>query len=167
MELSNGDGLDVAALFGAQWRRLVGLAVLLVDDVGMAEDVVQDAFLALQRKPPRNADAAAAYLRVCVVNGARGVLRRRVTARRHLQVASAAEHADSADRPVLVAAEHAELIEALRRLPRRQREVLVLRYWEALSEAEIAAALGVSVGTVKSTASRGLDALQARLGVMR
>jgi RNA polymerase sigma factor (sigma-70 family) len=65
---------------------------------------------------------------------------------------------------VLLGDEHRQVIDALRTLPRRQREVLVLRYWSDLSEAEIATALGVARGTVKSSASRALDALEKQLG---
>jgi len=65
-----------------------------------------------------------------------------------------------ADDAVMLAEEHREVMAALRRLPRRQREVLVLRYWSELSEVQIAQTLGISAGAVKSTASRGLDALE-------
>ena len=145
--------LDLDVLYTKQWRPMVRLALLLVDDVGSAEDVVQDAFVSMHRRPPRDADAAIAYLRTSVVNGARSVVRRRIV--------------EGADHDLRVAAEHAEVIAALRRLPRRQREVLVLRYWGRLSEAEIARTLGVSTGTVKSTASRALDVLESMLGESR
>jgi RNA polymerase sigma factor (sigma-70 family) len=72
----------------------------------------------------------------------------------------------TADHAVL-AEEHREVIEALRRLAPRQREVLVLRYWSGLSELEIAEALGISRGAVKSTASRALDALEKLMEVSR
>lgn len=163
--------IDVAALYDAHWHAMVRLAVLLVDDRAEAEDVVQDAFLALQRRTRhlRHAAAAVSYLRTSVVNGARSRLRHRLVARRHLtqrspHLAKLEQTAHGADHDVIVAAQHAEMIAALRELPRRQREVLVLRYWSGLSEAEIAATLGVSKGTVKSTASRGLDALEQKLG---
>jgi RNA polymerase sigma factor (sigma-70 family) len=68
-----------------------------------------------------------------------------------------------ADSAVLLGEEHRAVLGALRRLPARQREVLVLRYWHELSEAEIAAALGISSGAAKSAASRGLTAVEARL----
>ena len=102
-------------------------------------------------------DAALSYLRTSVVNGARSRLRHRKVVRRHLSVAGPLEPVDvpAADQGVIVATEHAALITALRALPRRQREVLVLRYWHGLSEREIATTLSVSVGTVKSSASRG------------
>jgi RNA polymerase sigma-70 factor (sigma-E family) len=158
--------LDLDALYTKQWRPMVRLALLLVDDVGSAEDVVQDAFVSMHRRPPRDADAAIAYLRTSVVNGARSVVRRRIVARKNLADLDRG-YVEAADHALLVAAEHAEVIAALRRLPRRQREVLVLRYWGRLSEAEIAQTLGVSTGTVKSTASRALDVLESMLGESR
>jgi RNA polymerase sigma-70 factor (sigma-E family) len=170
VEVVGAQRLDLEALYATRWHQMVRLAVLLVDDVAVAEDVVQDAFVALHRHQARlrNTDAASDYLRTSVVNGARSELRKRAVWRRHLvSLSPRLESAESADRPVIVAAEHADLIRALRRLPRRQREVLVLRYWSHLSEADIARTLGVSPGTVKSTASRGLDALESMLGGSR
>jgi RNA polymerase sigma-70 factor (sigma-E family) len=152
-------------LYRSQRLPLLRLAVLLVDDRTVAEDVVQDAFLGLQRRwHAVDPAAAAGYLRTSVVNGARSQLRRRVVARRHLRVAEP-DDAPPADLAVLLSEEHREVVEAMRTLPRRQREVLVLRYWSGLSEAEIAEALGVARGTVKSSAARALAALETRLGV--
>jgi RNA polymerase sigma-70 factor (sigma-E family) len=154
-------------LYRAQRLPLLRLAVLLTDDTGTAEDVVQDAFLALQRRwHAVDPAAAAGYLRTSVVNGVRTLPRRRSVARRHLHLAGP-EDVPSADLAVLLTEDQREVVEALRTLPRRQREVLVLRYWSELSEAEIAAALGIARGTVKSTASRGLTALQKQLGDRR
>lgn len=170
MKVAQVGTLDLDGLFTAQWHPMVRLAVLLVDDVSSAEDVVQEAFLGLHRNVSkvRDATAAVAYLRTAVVNGARSMLRKRQTVRRYLSTLDAADGiADAADRPVIVAAENAQLLRAVQRLPRRQREVLVLRYWSHLSEAEIARTLEVSIGTVKSSASRGLDALEAMLKGVR
>jgi RNA polymerase sigma-70 factor (sigma-E family) len=152
-------------LYHAHRLPMVRLAVLLVDDLATAEDVVQDAFAALHQRWDRLQDvnAAIGYLRVCVVNAARSVLRRRRTARLYV-LPRESDHV-SAEAEVMLAAEQEEVVRALRRLPRRQREVLVLRYWSELSELEIAEILGVSRGTVKSTASRGLAALGALLEV--
>lgn len=159
--------LDLTALYGAQWRPMVRLAVLLVDDRSQAEDVVQDAFIGLHRRQDslRSAEAAVAYLRTSTVNGSRSVLRHRGVMRRHLIRESA--QVVSVEDTSATAAEHADLLAAVRRLPRRQREVLVLRYWSHLSEREIADTLGVSAGTVKSTASRALNTLQTTLGDAR
>jgi RNA polymerase sigma-70 factor (sigma-E family) len=159
-------GVDFPTLYAAQWRSMVRLAVLLVDDVETAEDVVQDAFVALHRRAStlRNPDAAIGYVRASVVNLSRSVIRRRQTARKHLRVAEP-EHVAGADYAVLLSEEHRQALAAVRRLPRRQREVVVLRYWSGLSEAEIASTMGISVGTVKSNASRGMATLAAMLGV--
>jgi RNA polymerase sigma-70 factor (sigma-E family) len=157
--------LDLHALYNAHWRYLVRLAVLLVDDVATAEDVVQDAFLALHRRSGslRDPDAGLAYLRASVVNLSRSVLRRRQVARKHLKVAEP-EATAAADHDVIVRDEHRMVLAAVRGLPRHQREVLVLRYWSGLSEREIAQTLGISNGAVKSAASRGMAALQRTLG---
>jgi RNA polymerase sigma-70 factor (sigma-E family) len=153
-------------LYRAHWHNMVRVAMLLVDDVESAKDCVQDAFIGLYRKPLRNPDAQLGYLHRSVVNAARSMLRRRGTARRHLRGAEP-QPVQPADHPVIVGAEHAVLMAALRQLPERQREILVLRYWSQLSEAEIAAALGIRPGTVKSAASRALTALGTKLGDLR
>jgi RNA polymerase sigma-70 factor (sigma-E family) len=139
--------------------RFVRLAVLLVDDPATAEDVVQEAFTGLYRHWGRLRDenAALGYLRTAVVNGSRSVLRRRRTAREYIPPHTA--DARSAESLAMLSAEHQAVVSALGQLPRRQREVLVLRYYGGLSEAEIAEATGISRGTVKSTASRGLEAI--------
>jgi len=157
--------IGVERLFRTQRLQLVRLAMLLVDDKETAEDVVQDAFVALHRRwsSLHNPDAAIGYLRTSVVNGSRSTLRRRRTVRAHPLPHSESLSVAAADRDVLVAAEHRQLLEVLRRLPSRQREVIVLRYWSELSEAEIATTLGISLGTVKSSASRGREAIAAAL----
>ena len=152
--------VDITELYAAHRLPLVRLAVLLVDDLASAEDVVQDAFAALARRPDavRDPSKALAYLRVSVVNTARSALRRRRTAR-----AYSPPHDLSPPSPedtAVLAEEHREVIEALQQLSPRQREILVLRYWSNLSEADIAHTLQISQGTVKSTASRGLVALE-------
>src|SRR3954465_14195732 len=154
-------------LYRVQRLPLLRLAVLLTDDRATAEDVVQDAFLALQRRwHAVDPAAAAGYLRTSVVNGVRSLHRRRVVARRHLH-AVATEDVPPADLALLLPQDQREVVTALRTLPRRQREVLVLRYWSELSEAEIADALGIARGTVKSSAARGRAALQKPRGDRR
>lgn len=155
---------DLGELFVAHRLSLVRLAVLLVDDPGQAEDVVQDAFagLAARLGRLREPQAALAYLRKAVVNGSRSALRRRRTARGYVPPRGV-EDARPDERAVL-AEEHRLILSALDRLAPRQREVLVLRYWSGLSEAEIAETLGISRGAVKSTASRALDQLEQAMG---
>jgi RNA polymerase sigma-70 factor (sigma-E family) len=158
--------VDVVGLYAAHRLALVRLAVLLVDDLPLAEDVVQDAFLGLHRRQAALTDPATAlgYLRSSVVNGSRSALRRRRTVRtnaRRLQPVP--EDVSPADHGVLRAADQDEVLRAVRALPPRQREVLVLRYWSELSERQIATTLGISVGSVKSAASRGLDRLERLL----
>jgi RNA polymerase sigma-70 factor (sigma-E family) len=157
-------GVDIPTLYQRHWRSMVRLAVLLVDDTATAEDVVQDAFVALHRNSSslRDPNAAAGYLRASVVNLSRSVIRRRQTARRHLRV-SEPEGTDPADAEVLLRDEYRVALAAVQTLPRRQREVIVLRYWSGLSEREIAETLDISAGAVKSTASRALASLHARL----
>ncbi|MEV0485245.1 SigE family RNA polymerase sigma factor [Streptomyces sp. NPDC050508] len=155
-------GID--ELYAHRRLPLVRLALLLVDDLPTAEDVVQDVFAALYRRHGERLtglDNPDAYLRTSVVNTSRSVLRRRRTVRAH--VPEREGHAPSAEEPVLLREEHGEVIAALHRLTRRQREVLVLRYWSHLSEAQIADTLSLSRGAVKSTASRALAALRREL----
>jgi RNA polymerase sigma-70 factor (sigma-E family) len=153
-------------LYRTQWHNMVRVAMFLVDDLESAKDCVQDAFVGIYGRPLRNVDAQIAYLHRSVVNAARSMLRRRGIVRKHLRSAETAP-VEAADHSVIVGAEHAVLMQALRQLPQRQREVLVLRYWLGLSEAEIAAALGIRPGTVKSAASRALAALETKLGDLR
>jgi RNA polymerase sigma-70 factor (sigma-E family) len=154
----------IAGLYRAHRLNLLRLASFLVDDRAVAEELVQDAFAALYQRWSSLAtrSAAPAYLRITVVNGARSARRRQGIVRRHLRVAEP-DATPPADFAMLLAEEHREVVTALRRLPRRQREVLVLRYWASLDEAEIAEMLGISRGTVKSTVSRALDALENTL----
>lgn len=163
-EAAGGRPATLEDLYRQQRMRMVRLAVLLVDDPATAEDVVQEAFTGVHRNWSRLQDTRAAigYLRTAVVNGSRSVLRRRRTARQYQPPHQA--DARSAESLAMLSAEHRTVVEVLSRLPRRQREVLVLRYYGDLSEAEIAEATGVSAGTVKSTASRALNALQKTLG---
>jgi RNA polymerase sigma-70 factor (sigma-E family) len=150
----------LADLYAEHRTRLVRLAVLLVDEPGTAEDVVQEAFTGLHRhwSQLRDERAALGYLRTAVVNGSRSVLRRRRTARDYVPPHQV--NARSAESLAMLSAEHQAVVDALGTLPPRQREVLVLRYYGGMSEAEIADATGISRGTVKSTASRALDAVQ-------
>lgn len=149
-----------AELYAAHRLQLVRLAVLLVDDLQSAEDVVQDVFAAFVAGGPRLREEAAAlgYLRTAVVNRARSALRRRRTARGYTPPHEV--EPDGPDARAVLSEEHREVLAALNGLAQRRREVLVLRYWSGLSEAEIAETLGISRGAVKSTASRALAQLE-------
>lgn len=157
----------VTRLFAAHYRPLVRLASLLLGDVGAAEEVAQDAYVALHEKwrQLHDPDKALAYLRATVVNRSRSALRRRRVAATYLANAAYARTADapSAESSALDRLAHDEVMAAIATLPPRQREALVLRYYADLSEAEIAAAMDCSRGAVKSHASRGMSALRTRL----
>jgi RNA polymerase sigma-70 factor (sigma-E family) len=142
---------------------MVRLANLLIRDRASAEDVVQDAFLSLYRALPRlrDHDQLLPYLRTAVVNGSRSALRGR---RRAAQAKVHHELPESsAESAAMLGEDRRAVFAAVTRLPRRAREVLVLRYYLDLPDREIAATLGVSRGTVSSTASRALAALAAEL----
>jgi RNA polymerase sigma-70 factor (sigma-E family) len=153
----------VTALYGAHYRSLVRLSTLLLRDVGEAEEVVQDAFVGMHEgwHRLRDADRALAYLRRSVVNGSRSALRRRGVRERHAP--APAPDAASAEHHALLAVEHRSVVDALRALPERQREAIVLRYYADLSEAGTALAMGLSRGTVKSHTARGMAALRTHL----
>ncbi len=143
----------------SNWSALVRLAALLLRDPAHAEDVVQDALVGcLRRKVElRDPDAALAYLRRAVVNGARSRLRRTIVARRHEP--SPGPDAPGADEAAIAGVERDAVIAALKALPRRQREALVLRFYVDATEKQAAAAMGCSVGSVKAYTSRGLAAI--------
>src|SRR5215510_14630232 len=153
----------VTALFHRHYPALVREAALLVGDAATAEDVVQDCFVALHRAWSRIRDPGAAlgYLRRSVINTSRSVLRRRAVAGRHPVMPDPAP--PSAEETALGAVQLAAVRAALRALPARQREVLVLRYYAGLSETQIAKVLGISRGSVKAHAARAKDALRAAL----
>jgi RNA polymerase sigma-70 factor (sigma-E family) len=138
-----------------------------VRDVATAEEVVQDAFVAMHGRwsKLREPDKALAYLRQSVVNRSRSELRHRRVVERHAahEETVARTTSPGADEHTLDTARRTAVLDALQSLPARQREVLALRYYLELSEAEIAATLGISPGAVKSHASRGAAALRTRL----
>jgi len=154
-------------LFEEQYLSLVRLAALLTDDRETAEDVVQEAFVRMYRAWDRVRDVSAAspYLRSIVLNLARSGLRRKLVARRRGR--NVGVDAASAEEDVLIREDQRAVVDVLRSLPRRQRECLTLRYYQDLSEAEIAEVLGISAGSVKSYASRGIAALAAKLEARR
>lgn len=152
----------LADLYAGHHTRLVRLAVLLLRDQPVAEDVVQDAFVEVYRRWGRiDQGAAAGYLTRTVVNRSRSVLRHRGVIARHRP--EPLPDTDGADVGVLASARRSAVLDALAALPTRQREVLVLRYYLDQSEREIAEVLGISTGAVKSHASRGAAALRQSL----
>lgn len=156
----------LTALYSAHYRSLVRLSALLVRDVATAEEVVQDSFVAMHRawRRLRDSDKALAYLRQSVVNRSRSVLRRRAVMEKYAPKPAA--DAPSAEHGAIGEIERAEVVEALRGLPMRQREALVLRYYGNLSEAEIADTMKISRGAVKSHTARGMAALRSVLEQM-
>jgi RNA polymerase sigma-70 factor (sigma-E family) len=156
----------ISQLFRAHHRRLVGLAALLVDDRLTAEDVVQDAFASLYRRwhHLRDPQTAVTYLNRAVVNAGRDQLRhRRAVVTRMRSLTPVSEELASAEHSAVSHHEADRLWQGICRLPLRQRQVLVLRYYLDQSEADIAETLEVSPGSVKKHASRGLAALARSL----
>jgi RNA polymerase sigma-70 factor (sigma-E family) len=149
---------EVTALYQAHAVGLIRLAIVMLGDRVAAEDVVQDAFLGLYRHWDRLDDPAKAlaYVRSAVLNRCRNALRQR-----HRTIGRAEEPAtaESAEATVLVGEEHQRVLAAIRLLPARQREALVLRFYLELSEDETARSMGISRGTVKSATSRAVAAL--------
>jgi RNA polymerase sigma factor (sigma-70 family) len=161
LNASDDPATSVAVLFRARYPEMVRLADLLgADD---PEDIAQEAFARLIRKygSLRHPDAALAYVRASVCNLTRN-------RHRHLRVVRlrtpAGHDEDSSEQVAMLREDHREVLTALAELPPRRREAIVMRYWLDLSEREIAAAMGVSPGTVKSHVSRGLAALAQALG---
>ena len=168
VDLPADPDVAITELYHAHWHRLVRLAWLLLRDQLAAEDVVQDAFVATHRSwaSIRDTGRVVGYLQTAVVNGCRSVQRHSVVVDRQTARDAGAADApgrgslDSAEAHVLHSAERDTLMDALRTLPARQREVLVLRYYSDLSEAQIAQILEISPGAVKTHAHRGLTALR-------
>lgn len=160
---ANAD-MAVEQLYVAHWRQLVRLSVLLLHDQAAAEDVVQDAFVAMHGKWSRlrDPDKALAYLRQAVVNRSRSALRHTAVVERHARTSPPG--IGIVDGPTVGGARRDAVRAALLELSERQREVLVLRHYLDWSEAQIADALGISRGAVKAHAHRGSAALRAQLG---
>ena len=153
----------VAALYEEHALGLTKLAHVMLGDKASAEDVVQDAFFGLYRNWARLSDPAMAlpYLRRSVLNGCKSAVRwRRVRADRALHEPAAA----SAESAVLAGEEQRSVLTAIRRLPARQREALILRFYLHESEADVARLMGISASTVRSTTHRALAALGQMLG---
>ena len=155
---------QITSLYQAHALSLARLALLMLGDPDAAQDVVQDAFLGLYRRWDKlaSADAAPAYLRASVLNGCRTVLRGRSRADRRLHCLSEVP-SESAEARALLSEEQQAVARAIRVLPDRQREALVLRYYLDMSEADAAEAMRVSRGAIKSATSRALAAIERRL----
>jgi RNA polymerase sigma-70 factor (sigma-E family) len=155
--------LAVIELYSMHYTALVRLAAMLVRDTQTAEEVVQDSFVAMHDgwERLRDTEKALAYMRQAVVNRSRSVLRHRMVVEKNQQ--KPPPDMPSAEHGALALVERSAVIAALRDLPERQREALVLRYYADLSEAEIAAAMKISRGAVKSHTSRGMAALRVAL----
>jgi RNA polymerase sigma-70 factor (sigma-E family) len=159
---TDADGA-VTELYSTHYRSLVRLAALLVRDLGTAEEVVQDAFVAMHGGwgRLRDNDKALAYLRQAVVNRSRSVLRHRQVVDRNAP--KPAPDMPSAEHGAIALFERSAVIAALRTLPPRQREALVLRFYADMPEAQIAETMRISRGAVKSHTARAMQALRAVL----
>lgn len=147
----------VTALYQAHALSLARLALLMLGDRAAAEDVVQDAFLGLYRRWGKlaNTDAAVGYLRASVLNGCRTALKRRSRPAIHFDD----QPLESAETALLKSEEQQAVIAAIRRLPARQREALVLRYYLDLTEDQAAQAMGASRSAAKSATHRAIVAV--------
>jgi len=155
VEPSRHDGL--AELHRRYYPELVRLAFALTGDWSLAEELGQEAFVRAWRSwgSIRSQQSAPAYLRATVINLARTSLRSRLREIRAWREAATRRQAEAAVSP--------DVLRALARLPPRKRACVVLRYYLDLSEADTAAALGISVGTVKSQTARALARLRPLL----
>jgi len=160
-DAAQANGREVTALYKAHALSLTRLAYIMLGDRPAAEDVVQEAFLGLYKRwgHLRDRSSAPGYLRASVLNGCRVALR----SRRNDSAAVSELPWESAEATALVGEEHRHLLQAIRTLPPRQREALVLRYYLDLSEEETARSMGIRRGTVKSATSRALAALGQRM----
>jgi RNA polymerase sigma-70 factor (sigma-E family) len=159
-QVAGGDSADlISDLYQAYALGLVRTALLIVGDKATAEDVVQDAFSGLHRGRHRlrDPDNALPYLRASVLNGCRSVLR----ARRRAQLIRMPREVPvwSAESAMLAREERRAVLAAVARLPGRQREVLVLRYYAGLADQEIAEVLRISRSAVSAYGSRALAVL--------
>jgi RNA polymerase sigma-70 factor (sigma-E family) len=154
-------------MYDAEYRSLVRMSAVMLGDVGSAEEVVQESFIAVHAawRGLRDMDKAVHYLRRSVLNRSRSVLRHRAVVDRHM--AKHVPEMPSAEQAAMVLLERSAVISALRSLPERQREALVLKFYLDLSEEQVAAAMNISAGAVKSHTSRGKAALRSVLEAQR
>jgi len=152
----------VTHLFRTHYRTLVRLAVLLTGDDSRAEELAQDAYVQLHARwrQLRDADKALAYLRQSVVNRSRSALRHRQVVNRYIENQPPLANSPSAEHGALDRLAQSSMLASLGDLPTRQREALILRYYLDLSEAQIADAMRISRGAVKSHTARGIATLR-------
>jgi RNA polymerase sigma-70 factor (sigma-E family) len=152
----------VTELYQDAALNLIRLAYVMLSDRQAAEDVVQEAFCSLYRRwdDLADADKARQYVRTSVLNGCRSVLRRRVVRNRRVIYELPSPSAEAA---VLGGEERDEVTRAVDELPRRQREVLVLRFYLNVTDEEIAELMGVRPSTVRSTIHRALESVSRTL----
>ena len=157
---------DLGALYEASYGQMVRVATLLLGDVGMAEEVVQEAFMRVFAKLSslRQPERAEGYVYRTVVNLARSRLRRRVLAARLVAGPASPSQVDD---DVVELVRRAAVVVGLRKLPTRQREAVVLRYYAQFSESEAATVMGVSVGAVRAYTARGAARLREELKELR
>lgn len=157
-----GADLLVAELFAQEGRSLVRLARLFCDDRNAAEDLVQEAFIRLHRSADtiRDRQRAPAFLRSIVLNLTRDHNRRGLMSLRHQPAGRTVEATQDVAEDVIADGDDRVVIEALRLLPGRQRECLVLRFYAEMTQPEIAATVGISPNSVKTHCKRGLRSLE-------
>ena len=155
--------LAIRAMYDTEYRSLVRMSAVLLGDVASAEEIVQDSFIAVHAawRGLRDIDKGVHYLRRTVMNRSRSLLRHRVVVDKHMPASE--PDMPSAEQVAIAALQRAAVVAALRTLPARQREALVLKFYLGLSEAEVAAAMRISEGAVKSHTARAKAALRSRL----
>jgi RNA polymerase sigma-70 factor (sigma-E family) len=157
----------VRALYENRHAELVRFATFIMGDVQAGEDASQEAFARLYDVWDRldDPDRAVAYLRATVVNLSRGRHRRRLVAER--KPPPRPVPVQSAEDDALGRAKNSAVLDAVSALPSRQKACVVMRHWLRMTESEIAATLGVSIGSVRTHNKRGVEALQRKLGDLR
>jgi RNA polymerase sigma-70 factor (sigma-E family) len=155
---------SLTEIYLTEYDSLVRMAASLVSDIETAEDVVQDSIVAMHGAWPNlyDSEKALAYVRQSVMNRARSAIRRRMVADRHPPKPE--PDAPSAEYSAITELERSAVISALRLLPQRQREVLVLRFYLGLREGQIASTMGITRGTVKVHIRRAMTAMRDVLG---
>ena len=155
--------LAITAMYDTEYRSLVRMSAVLLGDVGSAEEIVQDSFIAVHAawRGLRDIDKGTHYLRRTVMNRSRSLLRHRAVVEKHMPASE--PDMPSAEQAAIMRLERTAVIAALRSLPARQREAIVLRFYLDLSEAEAAAAMQISEGALKSHTARAKAALRCLL----